>query len=59
MRDTIHVTTIPALSLQVWRANLKRDASLLAGGAEGGGGGGGDPQAVEAHLREAYKDALR
>ncbi|PRW20259.1 adenylate guanylate cyclase [Chlorella sorokiniana] len=43
--------------LLVWRANLKRDVSLLAGGAEGGGGG--DPQALEAHLREAYQDALR
>lgn len=48
----------------MWRANLKRDTSLLAGGADGGGGvegggAGGDPQALEAHLREAYLDALR
>lgn len=38
---------------QVWRANLRRDLSLLAGG------GGRDVQALEAHLRDAYREALR
>lgn len=38
---------------QAWRANLRRDLSLLAGGQER------DAQALEAYLREAYCDALR
>lgn len=40
----------------VWRANLKRDASLIG---RGGGSSGGDPLAMELLFRGAYTEALR